>query len=88
MCYSAQVTADFRKYERLGGTLSLPDFFDLWVRDEGKEHKRPKAPKALEDAAKGDDGMAAAAVMAQLHQLDQRIQLAAAPRQRAEETAS
>lgn len=51
MCYSAQVTADFRKYERLGGTLSLPDFFDLWVRDEGKARKRPKAPKAMEDAA-------------------------------------
>ena len=49
MCYSAQVNADYRKYQRLGGTLSLKDFFQLWIHDPGKK-KKPKAPKAMEDA--------------------------------------
>ncbi len=55
MCYSAQITADFRKYQRLGGGLSLKDFAALWLRDPAKERKRPKAPKAMEDAVAAMD---------------------------------
>jgi putative SOS response-associated peptidase YedK len=50
MCYSAQITSDYRKYQRHGGKLSLSDFAALWLRDPSHEkRKRPKAPKALED---------------------------------------
>ncbi|RYE73069.1 MAG: hypothetical protein EOO81_01645, partial [Oxalobacteraceae bacterium] len=49
MCYSAQITSDYRKYQRFGGSLSLSDFAALWLRDPYKEQKRPKAPKALEE---------------------------------------
>ena len=50
MCYSSQITADHRNYQRLGGKMSLSDFAALWLRDPFHEKKkRPKAPKALED---------------------------------------
>ena len=43
--------------------------------------------KALEDAAKAGDGAVAAAILAELHRLEHRIELGAAPR-RSEETTS
>lgn len=51
MCYSAQVLADYRKYERRGGKLSLKDFHRLWFLDPDKARKkRPLVPKAVEDS--------------------------------------
>jgi putative SOS response-associated peptidase YedK len=37
MCYSAQIWADFRKYERLGGTLDIKGYTALagWTRKKG-----------------------------------------------------
>lgn len=37
MCYSAQIWADFRKYERFGGTLDLKGYIALagWTRKKG-----------------------------------------------------
>jgi hypothetical protein len=33
LCYSAQIWADFRKYERFGGTLDLREYVKLfWER--------------------------------------------------------
>lgn len=54
MCYSAQVQADYRKYQKLGGKMSLKDFVELWLRDPFKKQKKPKTPKAMEDAFGSD----------------------------------
>ncbi|SEJ03527.1 SOS response-associated peptidase family protein [Frateuria terrea] len=50
MCYSAQIWADFRKYERLGGTLSVKEFTKLagWTRKKGTWVKA--VPRALRQA--------------------------------------
>jgi hypothetical protein len=49
MCYSAQITAAYQKLVRLtGATLSLQEFAALHAHDPGK--KRPKIPKAMDDA--------------------------------------
>ncbi|MBH1635442.1 hypothetical protein I5U65_09860 [Stenotrophomonas maltophilia] len=49
MCYSAQITAAYQKLVRMtGATLSLQEFAALYAHDPGK--KRPKTPKAIDDA--------------------------------------
>ncbi len=49
MCYSAQMTAAYQKLVRMtGATLSLREFAALYAHDPGK--KRPKTPKAMDDA--------------------------------------
>lgn len=57
MCYSAQIWADFRKYERLGGTLDIKEFTKLagWTRQKGTWVKSvPRAlRRALTDATSG-----------------------------------
>lgn len=57
MCYSAQVWADFRKYERLGGQLKIKEFTKLagWTRKNGTWVKVvPRAlRRAMTDAAAG-----------------------------------
>lgn len=57
MCYSAQIWADFRKYERFGGTLNIKEFTKLagWTRRKGTWIKVvPKAMRnAMTDAASG-----------------------------------
>jgi putative SOS response-associated peptidase YedK len=57
MCYSAQIWADFRKYERLGGTLNIKDFTKLagWTRHKGTWVKVvPRAlRRAMTDATSG-----------------------------------
>lgn len=47
MCYSAQIWADFRKYERFGGTLDIKSFMRLvgWTRSKGSWIK--VVPKAM-----------------------------------------
>jgi putative SOS response-associated peptidase YedK len=48
MCYSAQVTADYRKYvKRFGADIDIHEFFRLfWLRQEGSKAKIPKAMEA------------------------------------------
>jgi len=50
MCYSAQIYADFRKYERLGGMLDLGAFVKMfWERKKSGDWVR-KVPKAMRDS--------------------------------------
>lgn len=49
MCYSAQIEAAYQKLVRMtGATVSLQEFAALYAHDPGK--KRPKTPKAMDDA--------------------------------------
>jgi putative SOS response-associated peptidase YedK len=50
MCYSAQIWADFRKYERLGGKLDIGAFTRLagWTKSKGSWIKQ--VPKAMRRA--------------------------------------
>jgi putative SOS response-associated peptidase YedK len=50
MCYSAQVYADFRKYERFGGVLNLREFVKVfWERKKNGDWIK-KIPKAMRDS--------------------------------------
>ncbi|QRD62770.1 SOS response-associated peptidase family protein (plasmid) [Xanthomonas citri pv. citri] len=63
MCYSAEIQADYKKLVRhYGAIMSLEDFAKLWLRQNGPE-KRPKTPKAMDDAFRtgGEGGLAAIA---------------------------
>lgn len=57
MCYSAQIWADFRKYERFGGKLGIKGFTKLvgWTKKKGNWVKvLPKAMRrAMTDATGG-----------------------------------
>lgn len=57
MCYSAQIWADFRKYERFGGKLGIKEFTKLvgWTKKKGNWVKvLPKAMRrAMTDATGG-----------------------------------
>jgi putative SOS response-associated peptidase YedK len=57
MCYSAQIWADFRKYERFGGKLDIKEFSKLagWTKKKGSWVKVvPKAMRrAMADATSG-----------------------------------
>jgi putative SOS response-associated peptidase YedK len=57
MCYSAQIWADFRKYERFGGKLDIKEFTKLagWTKKKGNWIKVvPKAMRrAMTDATSG-----------------------------------
>lgn len=50
MCYSAQIWADFRKYERFGGKLAIKEFTKLagWTKAKGNWVK--VVPKAMRRA--------------------------------------
>lgn len=51
MCYSAQVFAGFRKFQRqTGSKMAIRDYVKLFWRDRGKDPhaKRPKVPRAME----------------------------------------
>jgi hypothetical protein len=50
MCYSAQIWADFRKYERFGGKLNIKEFTKLagWTKKKGNWVK--VVPKAMRQA--------------------------------------
>jgi hypothetical protein len=47
MCYSAQIWADFRKYERFGGKLNVKEFTKLagWTKKKGTWVKVVHAPR-------------------------------------------
>jgi putative SOS response-associated peptidase YedK len=57
MCYSAQIWADFKKYERFGGKLNIKEFTKLagWTKKKGNWVKVvPKAMRrAMTDATSG-----------------------------------
>src|SRR3989304_1286403 len=67
MCYSAQITAAYQKLVRMtGATLSLAEFAVLYAHDPGK--KRPKTPKAMDDAFRAGASPAELAVGAEVEQ--------------------
>ena len=67
MCYSAQITAAYQKLVRMtGATLSLAEFAVLYAHDPGK--KRPKTPKAMDDAFRAGASPAELAVWAEVEQ--------------------
>ncbi|BCX44395.1 SOS response-associated peptidase family protein [Stenotrophomonas maltophilia] len=67
MCYSAQITAAYQKLVRMtGATLSLQEFAALYAHDPGK--KRPKTPKAMDDAFRAGANPAELAVWAEVEQ--------------------
>nr|WP_312253662.1 SOS response-associated peptidase family protein [Stenotrophomonas pavanii] len=67
MCYSAQITAAYQKLVRMtGATLSLAEFAVLYAHDPGK--RRPKTPKALDDAFRAGANPAELAVWAEVEQ--------------------
>jgi putative SOS response-associated peptidase YedK len=50
VCYSAQIYADHKKYERLGGTLDLRAYVKMfWQRKKGGDWVK-RVPKAMRDA--------------------------------------
>ena len=58
MCYSAQIWADYKKYERLGGVLDLRAFVKLfWGRQRSGDWVR-RVPRAMRDSFNlpGNDG--------------------------------
>lgn len=91
MCYSAQIWADFRKYERFGGTLDVKAFMRMagWTRSKGNWIKVvPKSMRrsVIEAGEQLDDGLFRVASAAEAegiagitHEIEQqRARLAAA----------
>jgi hypothetical protein len=70
MCYSAQIEAAYQKLVRMtGATVSLQEFAALYAHDPGK--KRPKTPKAMDDAFRAGTSLAERAVWAEIQQWNQ-----------------
>lgn len=70
MCYSAQIDAAYQKLVRTtGATVSLQEFAALYAHDPGK--KRPKTPKAMDDAFRAGTSAAERAVWAEIQQWNQ-----------------
>lgn len=67
MCYSAQIEAAYQKLVRMTGAIvSLQEFAALYAHDPGK--KRPKTPKAMDDAFRAGASPAELAVWAEVEQ--------------------
>ncbi|MBA8680528.1 SOS response-associated peptidase family protein [Stenotrophomonas tumulicola] len=67
MCYSAKINAEYQKLVRqYGATMSLEAFTQLYLMDEGK--KRPKTPKALDEAFRHGTSPAERAIAASVEQ--------------------
>lgn len=70
MCYSAQIEAAYQKLVRMtGATVSLQEFAALYAHDPGK--RRPKTPKAMDDAFRAGASAAERAVWAEIQQWNQ-----------------
>jgi len=64
MCYSAEIQADYKKLVRqFGAIMDFEAFAQLWLRQKGGE-KRPKTPKAMDDAFR-EGGEGALSVIAE-----------------------
>ncbi len=71
MCYSAQIKADYQKLVReFGAVVSLDEFAVLFAEDAGK--KRPKTPKAMDDAFAAGKSPAERAIWASIQRWDAR----------------
>lgn len=69
MCYSAQIQADYKKYVRqFRATLSIAEFTALFAFDPYK--KRPKTPKAMDDAFRDATAPEEAAIALEIAQWD------------------
>lgn len=71
MCYSAEVYADWRKYQRYGGTLDLKAFVDLFFQQGKKGTFTKLVPKAVRDAfdqAAGQDEQSVKAAVTRAYQ--------------------
>ncbi len=70
MCYSAQIEAAYQKLVRTtGAAVSLQEFAALYAYDPGK--KRPKTPKAMDDAFRAGTSEAERAVWAEIQRWNQ-----------------
>jgi putative SOS response-associated peptidase YedK len=70
MCYSAHIEAAYQKLVRMtGATVSLQEFAALYAHDPSK--KRPKTPKAMDDAFRAGTSPAERAVWAEIQQWNQ-----------------
>lgn len=69
MCYSAQIEADYKKFQlEFGAVIDLPTFTDLWLRKMGKP--RPKTPRALDLSFLRPGDSKVAAIAAEIREWD------------------
>lgn len=69
MCYSAQIEADYKKFQlEFGAVIDLPTFTDLWLRKRGKP--RPKTPRALDLSFLRPGDSKVAAIAAEIREWD------------------
>jgi len=67
MCYSAQIKADYHKLVRqFGAIVSMEEFAALYADDPGK--RRPKTPKAMDDAFASGKGPAELAIWSSIQE--------------------
>jgi len=69
VCYSAQIEADYKKFQlEFGAVIDLPTFTDLWLRKRGKP--RPKTPRALDLSFLRPGDSKVAAIAAEIREWD------------------
>ncbi|MGE8280568.1 MAG: SOS response-associated peptidase family protein [Stenotrophomonas sp.] len=69
MCYSAQIEADYKKFQlEFGAVIDLPTFTDLWLRN--KDKPRPKTPRALDLSFLRPGDSKVAAIAAEIREWD------------------
>jgi len=69
VCYSAQIEADYKKFQlEFGAVIDLPTFTDLWLRKMGKP--RPKTPRALDLSFLRPGDSKVAAIAAEIREWD------------------
>ncbi|HEY0333317.1 MAG TPA: SOS response-associated peptidase family protein [Stenotrophomonas sp.] len=66
MCYSAEIQADYKKLVRqFGAIMDLESFAKLWLR-ENEGQKRPRTPKAMDDAFRSGSQAEVALISAEI----------------------
>jgi len=69
MCYSAQIEADYKKFQlEFGAVIDLSTFTDLWLRK--KDKPRPKTPRALDLSFLRPADSKVAAIAAEIREWD------------------
>jgi len=70
MCYSAQIEADYKKFQReFGAVIDIETFTRLWLRDNDKA-RRPKTPRALDLSFLWPGDSKVAAIAAEIREWD------------------
>ncbi|WP_312914500.1 SOS response-associated peptidase family protein [Stenotrophomonas sp.] len=70
MCYSAQIEADYKKFQReFGAVVDIETFTRLWLRDNDKA-RRPKTPRALDLSFLRPGDSSVAAIAAEIREWD------------------